>query len=436
MKIVAHRSPAVFLGLLTLALLALFVLAAGCSDDEPNITYPEPPKAPSKIWMYDVFGTTGDNVYACGYGGAMFHFDGTVWTEVDLGTTRNVVSIWGPGDGTLYACGGGGKIWRDSGGGWNSMDTDVTNYLVGIGSFYGNVHVGGTDGALLKLSGGSWNSVNSSMIVRDPSGAPLDTLSRTEDIESFVTVNHYFVGGAYRLEGWDEDEVIGTEFTDGMVVGPDLDYPDDAEYGRFDWQLRPLRGDEIAYSEWIQASTSDNEILGNNYIGTTEGWVFQLSRNDQDRLVWAKEYPRITSNPRSGINERKGSACRNPLCHYALDLFGEAPAEDAYVESLRDLLVRHAGFQKAAVRRPIPHESWYAVSGYFYLYGHAYAAYVLQQLPEAQQRALWPTLVEAVMVCHQPDGSFWDYPLYSYHKPYGTAFALIALTRALEASAG
>ena len=140
--------------------------------------------------------------------------------------------------------------------------------------------------------------------------------------------------------------------------------------------------------------------------------------------------------PRAGINQRKGSACRNPLCHYALDLFGEAPAEDAYVESLRDLLVRHAGFQKAAVRRPIPHESWYAVSGYFYLYGHAYGAYVLERLPEQQQRELWPALVEAVMYCHQPDGSFWDYPLYSYHKPYGTAFALIALTRALEASGG
>jgi hypothetical protein len=140
--------------------------------------------------------------------------------------------------------------------------------------------------------------------------------------------------------------------------------------------------------------------------------------------------------PRHGINQRKGSACRNPLCHYALDLFGVAPATDAYVESLRDLLVRHAGFQKAAVRRPIPHESWYAVSGYFYLYGHAYAAYVLERLPEAQQRAMWPTLVDAVMYCHQPDGSFWDYPLYSYHKPYGTAFALIALTRALAARGG
>lgn len=137
--------------------------------------------------------------------------------------------------------------------------------------------------------------------------------------------------------------------------------------------------------------------------------------------------------PRHGINQRKGSACRNPLCHYALDLFGVAPSPGAYVESLRDLLVRHASFQRAAVRRPIPHESWYAVSGYFYLYGHAYAAYVLERLPEAQQRDLWPTLVDAVLYCHQPDGSFWDYPLYSYHKAYGTAFALIALTRALAA---
>jgi hypothetical protein len=137
--------------------------------------------------------------------------------------------------------------------------------------------------------------------------------------------------------------------------------------------------------------------------------------------------------PRHGINEIKGSACRNPLCHYALGLFGEPPPEDdTYVESLRDLLIRHAAFQRAAVRRPIPHESHYAISGYFYLYGHAYAAYVIEELPAEQRQSLWPELVEAVMYCRQPDGSFWDYPLYSYHKPYGTAFALIALTRALQ----
>lgn len=140
--------------------------------------------------------------------------------------------------------------------------------------------------------------------------------------------------------------------------------------------------------------------------------------------------------PRHGINVRKGSACRNPLCHYALDLFDEPPpAEDTYIESLRDLLVRHDGLQRASVRRPIPHESWYAISGYFYLYGHAYAAYVLEKMPQEDQDALWDVLVDAMVYCRQPDGSFWDYPLYSYHKPYGTALALIGLTRHPEVRA-
>lgn len=134
--------------------------------------------------------------------------------------------------------------------------------------------------------------------------------------------------------------------------------------------------------------------------------------------------------PRMGINQVKGSACRTPGCQYALELFDHPVGQPALIKGLEDLLIKHAGFQRVAVRRPIPHESWYSVSGYFYLYGHAYAAYVLEGLPAEQQRRFWPALVKAVMYCREPDGSFWDYPLYSYHKPYGTAFALIALARA------
>ena len=99
------------------------------------------------------------------------------------------------------------------------------------------------------------------------------------------------------------------------------------------------------------------------------------------------------------------------------------------MNSLDDLLIKHARFQKLSLKRPIPHESWYAISGYFYLYGHAYAAYVLEERSPEAQRRLWPELAEAVLHCRQPDGSFWDYPLYSYHKPHGTAMALIALSR-------
>lgn len=137
--------------------------------------------------------------------------------------------------------------------------------------------------------------------------------------------------------------------------------------------------------------------------------------------------------PRMGINERSGSACRGPVCLLALRRFGGKVVPSDFERAFDDLLVRFPDYQKAGVRRPIPHESWFQISGYFYLYGHAYAAWALDELPAARRRRAAELLVQAVMYCRDPDGSFWDYPLYSYHKPYGTAFALITLARARRA---
>lgn len=139
--------------------------------------------------------------------------------------------------------------------------------------------------------------------------------------------------------------------------------------------------------------------------------------------------------PRHGINQPAGSACRASVCLLALERLGEPVSAAEHERALVDLLVRFPDYQKAGVRRPIPHESWYAISGYFYLYGHAYAAWTLEKLPREKQRRLAERLVEAVLYCRDPDGSFWDYPLYSYHKAYGTGFALIALANARAALA-
>ncbi|MBL8862532.1 MAG: hypothetical protein JNK02_11040 [Planctomycetes bacterium] len=133
--------------------------------------------------------------------------------------------------------------------------------------------------------------------------------------------------------------------------------------------------------------------------------------------------------PRLDVNERKGSACRTPACLYALELCGGQVTPDEYRAALEDLLVRHAALQRAGIREPIPHRSFYAISGYFYLYGHAYAGYALARLPAADQARYGPLLERAVLFCREPDGAFWDYPLYGYHDAYGTAYALIALAR-------
>lgn len=133
------------------------------------------------------------------------------------------------------------------------------------------------------------------------------------------------------------------------------------------------------------------------------------------------------NSPGRGINQLKGAACRAPACLEAIGVFGREPSAEQCASALDDLLVRNARFQVASLRRPIPHESHYQISGYFYLYGHYYATLLLARVPDPARYA--PLLEQAVMICREPDGSFWDYPLYSYHKPYGTAFALLVLAQ-------
>ncbi|MAW61020.1 MAG: hypothetical protein CMJ94_09305 [Planctomycetes bacterium] len=137
-------------------------------------------------------------------------------------------------------------------------------------------------------------------------------------------------------------------------------------------------------------------------------------------------------SPHTSVNHIKGAACRVPVCLEALRLFGRELDAERIENALEALLRTHARFQIAGLRRPIPHESHYGVSGYFYLYGHMYAAMMMEQLPEVDRIRNGKDLVSAVLLCRQPDGSFWDYPLYSYHKPYGTAYAIMALSRVPE----
>ena len=134
--------------------------------------------------------------------------------------------------------------------------------------------------------------------------------------------------------------------------------------------------------------------------------------------------------PNHGVNKAGGSSLRTQACNLALRL-GEGTLDDEALRDGLEQLAEQHRFAIAGLRRPIPHESHYAVSGYFYLYGQMYGARVLELLPEADRRIHGPKIIESVLKARQPDGSFWDYPLYGYHKPYGTGYALITLSRCL-----
>jgi len=132
--------------------------------------------------------------------------------------------------------------------------------------------------------------------------------------------------------------------------------------------------------------------------------------------------------PNGRINRPAGSSLRNQSCNLAIHLFDDKLGVPEMRTGLQQLVDNHR-FAIAGMRRPIPHESWYAVSGYFYLYGQQYAACVLERMPEADQRIFWPKVVAFTLQARQLDGSFWDYPTYGYHKFYGTGYALMTLSR-------
>ena len=82
-----------------------------------------------------------------------------------------------------------------------------------------------------------------------------------------------------------------------------------------------------------------------------------------------------------------------------------------------------------ARKRPVPHDSYYSVAGYFYYFGHYYAALAIDELPLEERGPHFDQLAARLLPLQEKDGSWWDYPLYNYHQQYGTAFVLMAQAR-------
>ncbi len=122
----------------------------------------------------------------------------------------------------------------------------------------------------------------------------------------------------------------------------------------------------------------------------------------------------------------KFSLSRIQVCNLALFLEKEVLSLQDLEKGLETFLANHK-FLDVACYRPVPHEAYYLNAGYFYLYGHAYAARLLGLLPAELQNRYRPRLEAAVLKIQEPDGSFWDFPFQGYGKPSGTAFALMAL---------
>lgn len=131
--------------------------------------------------------------------------------------------------------------------------------------------------------------------------------------------------------------------------------------------------------------------------------------------------------PQHPVNLPGGSSGRSQACNYTLRLFGDKKMSDGVLRAWLDRLFARGMWLDIGRKRPIPHESWFAIAGYFFYYGHYYAAKCIEELPESDRAELRGQLARRLLPLQEKDGSWWDYPLYNYHQQYGTAFALMSL---------
>jgi len=139
----------------------------------------------------------------------------------------------------------------------------------------------------------------------------------------------------------------------------------------------------------------------------------------------------LNMQPMRGINRPGGSLGRTQCCNCALRMWDDESVTDEVVKSWLVRLYVRNGWLDIGRKRPVPHESWFQVAGYFYYFGHYYAGLSLKQLPESEQQPFQEMLAKLMLDRQEKNGSWWDYPLYDYHDPYGTAFALMTLQRCL-----
>jgi hypothetical protein len=133
--------------------------------------------------------------------------------------------------------------------------------------------------------------------------------------------------------------------------------------------------------------------------------------------------------PRHPANMVRGSVGRTQACNDALWLWESKKVGEPEVRDGLEMFFREHDYIDMGRQRQWPHESWYATAPYYYYFGHYYTARLIERLGPEATKQYGPKLAEVIVPHQEPDGSWWDYAMWDYHKPYGTAYSIMVLLR-------
>jgi hypothetical protein len=135
-------------------------------------------------------------------------------------------------------------------------------------------------------------------------------------------------------------------------------------------------------------------------------------------------------NPRMSANRVRGSVGRTQACNYALWLWGAGKVDETVVRTDLEMFFKEHNFIQMGRKRQFPHESWYQTAPYYYYFGHYYTGRLIEKLGDQGRKDFGAKLADVGILPYQDkDGAWWDFAMWNYHKPYGTAFAVMTLLR-------
>jgi hypothetical protein len=133
--------------------------------------------------------------------------------------------------------------------------------------------------------------------------------------------------------------------------------------------------------------------------------------------------------PRALANQPRGAVGRVQPCNYALWLCNSKKVGPAECLQGLEMFEREHPFLEMGRKRPFPHSSWYQTAPYYFYFDHYYAARLLEKFGGDTKGKYAPMIADWILPLQESDGSWWDFAMWDYHKPYGTAFVVMTLLR-------
>ena len=186
----------------------------------------------------------------------------------------------------------------------------------------------------------------------------------------------------------------------------------DGGWGYYDFnaQTKQPSGSSISFvNGTVLIALKEAESIGIKIPSKTVSKAIQAIQRQRlpDHSYLYGEY--LKYRPRRGINRPAGSLGRSHACNLALQLWGDSSITAKVHKICLDRLFERNGWLDVARKRPIPHESWFAVAGYFFYYGHLYASLCIEQLPPKERILYKEKLIQVLLPLQEKNGSWWDF---------------------------